>query len=491
MIDSPAMRWTYECTLRRAIERDGNHPSVIAWVLFNETWGLTKHDTAEGQAWLRAMYHLAKELDPSRLVEDNSPCNYDHVESDLNSWHFYINDWDRARRHVQRVVDETRPGGTFNYVGEHRQTRAPLLNSEYAGISARMGDQDVGWSFKYLTSELRRHDKVCGYIYTELTDVEWEHNGFVNYDRSAKEFGYSLRDLTGADFVGLDGPPCQTMAPGSELAGSLFVSHWGAPMGATRVCWRLELTDRLGRRREVASGAVAAAPRRFGVTDLGELRVTLPDEPGLAALSVALEADGEIRCRNYVNVELRAGTLSPIERVAGGHALRFAPGDYSASSWPQPQLAPEGAKFAGLGTGWVEYDVAVPADIGPVGSARLLVEAGSRAGLARVEWRSRSQASDYPQTEERKHPSDLVVTLDGAEVARTTLPDDPADARGVLSHHRGYNPGSYGFLLDLPLPPLKAGISYRLRFDATAGLALYGETLGAYPLGPTALLEGQ
>ena len=59
--------------LRRAIARDHNHPSIIAWIIFNETWGLTKHDTLDGQRWVQQMTRLAQTLDPSRLSEDNSP----------------------------------------------------------------------------------------------------------------------------------------------------------------------------------------------------------------------------------------------------------------------------------------------------------------------------------------------------------------------------------------------------------------------------------
>src|SRR5205823_7242284 len=66
----------------------------------------------------------------------------------------------------------------------------PILNSEYGGLGARGGDKDIAYSFKFLTAELRRHPKICGYVYTELTDIEWEHNGLLNYDRSRKEFGY-------------------------------------------------------------------------------------------------------------------------------------------------------------------------------------------------------------------------------------------------------------------------------------------------------------
>ena len=72
------------------VKRDFNHPSIFSWVLFNETWGLF----VDGQNWGRDRakryapwvqravadaYAKAKALDPTRLVEDNSPCNRDHV----------------------------------------------------------------------------------------------------------------------------------------------------------------------------------------------------------------------------------------------------------------------------------------------------------------------------------------------------------------------------------------------------------------------------
>ena len=119
-----------------------------------------------------------------------------------------------------------------------------------------MGDQDIAWCFKYQTTELRRHDKICGYVYTELDDIEWEHNGFVNYDRSAKEFGYdsfvpgmTVADLNAPDLVGLDAPPCQTLAPGATFSAPLFVSHWGAPLGAGELRWQLDFVDRFGARQ--------------------------------------------------------------------------------------------------------------------------------------------------------------------------------------------------------------------------------------------------
>lgn len=516
-LDTPAMRRTFEQTLPRALARDFNSPSIFAWVIFNETWGLTNHDTADSHRWVRKLLHTMQKLDPTRLVEDNSPCHYNHVESDINSWHFYINDYRRVRHHVQRVVDETYPGSGFNYVCQNDdgdnfvQTTAPLMNSEYGGIAARSGDQDIAWCFKYQTTELRRHAKICGYVYTELDDIEWEHNGFVNYDRSAKAFGYdffvegmTVADLNAADFVGLDAPPCQTLPAGSIFQAPLFVSHWGTPLGASQVRWELHFINRFGERNAVAEGKIATAPTRYTVTDLGELCCTLPNEPGLATVALWLEDEqGAVRCRNYVNVEVRSVALPTVEQLTDGWAVRFAPGDIHHTSWAQPFVAPDGGKFSAPGRGWVEYAIALPAGIdgATLRQLRLRFEAGARTSGLRIDWPQRTYGLNYPQTDaERKFPSDVTVSINDVVVGQVQLPDDPADARGVLSHHNGVDPGSYGFLTELVVDgtTLQQILSNRttlhIRFTVAGeggyagGLALYGERLGGYPLEPTILL---
>jgi beta-galactosidase/beta-glucuronidase len=132
-----ARKW-YEDMLREAMTRDFNHPAIFAWVDFNESWGLDHPGPCdeERQRWVEKIHENTKRSDPTRLVEDNSPCKYDHVVTDINSWHFYINDYAEAKKHIQEVVDKTFPGSTFNYIGGRKQTDAPLMNSEYGGISA-------------------------------------------------------------------------------------------------------------------------------------------------------------------------------------------------------------------------------------------------------------------------------------------------------------------------------------------------------------------
>src|SRR4051812_25209710 len=90
----------HEVALRGMIDRDYNHPAVFSWVMFNETWGLTtkigerERYAPEAQRRVVSVYHLAKSLDPTRLVEDNSVCcHVGHTETDLDSWHEYLPGW--------------------------------------------------------------------------------------------------------------------------------------------------------------------------------------------------------------------------------------------------------------------------------------------------------------------------------------------------------------------------------------------------------------
>jgi hypothetical protein len=518
----------WEATFRAALERDYSHPCIFSWILFNETWGLEEHQTPASWRWVKEMFDLCKQLDTSRLVEDNSACLYDHVDTDINTWHFYIGEYDRARRHVQRVVDQTYEGSTYNYVsglygheqgaGGYKQGTQPLLNSEYAGLSARMGDKDISYTFKFLTTELRRHDKICGFVYTELADIEWEHNGFLNYDRTWKEFGYehfvpgmTLADLNGPDFVGLDAPPCQTLPPGGTFSAPLFVAHWGeTAIDQPVVRWAVTFVDRFGERREAASGEQRIDElARYSVTETGVLRVVMPEEPGLATVQVWLCDGDKVRVRNYVNVDVSLGAkLPPHERWGGAHVVRFSPADFADSNWPNPRLGSGGGKFGAGGAGWVEYAVPLPEGLDPaaIGRLRLRFEAGARTARSRVGWHDPRYelATDYPQTESYKLPSEAVVSINGVPLGEVLLPDDPADSRGVLSAHNSteWELASFGFPYTLAADAAKTRqildaaregtLSVRFevpRSGTRGGLNLYGARLGAYPIDPMLILD--
>jgi len=515
-----AMDW-YEQMLREVIERDFNHPAIFSWCDFNETWGIghEKYD-ADRQRWVEQMYHLTKAIDPTRLVEDNSPCRYDHVITDINSWHFYINDYAKARRHIREVVDKTHPGSTFNYIGGRRQANAPLMNSEYGGISAGLGDQDISWCFKYLTNELRSHDKICGYIYTELSDIEWEHNGLANYDRSAKEYGYefwhpgfALADINNPDFVVIDAPPCLDLEPGESRELPIKISHWSDRQAkALQLRWRVDWLDRFGERTEGRWQSQAAEWKPFAVVGQPAIRVTVDAQAGRAVGALLVELlDGKaILARNYVNTLV--DRASPRVEVLDEKrvALRFDPADLAGWKWP-PDQKPQfdgiaAGKLCARGAGYVEYRLQLPADVEPddLDAVELMAELSAKAGDEKLAWPARKKPVDYPQTDVKKWPTDVRIRINGIEVHRQTLDDDPADARGMLSHLRQHHPGSYGWLVragaaGTPARKIAAamGPDRRLviRFEVPAdaehrgGLAIFGDGLGRYPVAPTCILR--
>lgn len=512
-------RQAWEKTMREVVKRDRNHPAIIAWVAFNETWGLGhphayKEDPGT-QEWVRSMVAAIRALDPTRLVEDNSPCYYDHVEgTDLNSWHFYIDDHQAARAHIDEVVAKTEPGSGFNYCPGQAQSTAPLINSEYGGVSAGGGDRDISWCFRDLTTLLRRQPKIQGYVYTELSDIEWEHNGFFDYDRTPKSFGYEafmpdmrVSELQGPDFIGFDAPPAIVGRPGETIEVPLFVSHYSERPGTPKLRWWASGFDERGNEIMVAQPRTREIEwTPYGVRTLEPVSLKLPDRPFVGALMLALRDDqGRRIAANYVNLVVKPEQPRPrIERRSDHQVLiRFAPGAFAREQWSGPSAKPSG-KVHGQGKGFFEYHLKLPEVVTKAGpeSFDLLLEAASKAGRERVDWPERVNAKDNPQTDVRKWPSVLEILVNGQPVGRHELDDDPADARGVLSHLARFEHGSFGELIDASgeLPDsvraeLAAGRPLTLRLavpddvEAAGGLCLFGAETGQYPFDPTLVIR--
>jgi beta-glucuronidase len=63
-MSDPDMRRKFQAQMREMIERDWNHPSIIAWSVGNEYHSHTK----AGKSWTKDMYSYTKSIDPTRLV---------------------------------------------------------------------------------------------------------------------------------------------------------------------------------------------------------------------------------------------------------------------------------------------------------------------------------------------------------------------------------------------------------------------------------------
>lgn len=537
-------RSSYENETREVIARDYNHPSIFSWVMFNETWGLKSGEAAgsltgdafgnmnylpDTQEWVRRMYRWAKETDPTRLIEDNSACNWDHVETDLNTWHFYINGYEQVREHVSEVVAKTYPGSEFNYIGGNVQADAPLMNSECGnvwGIEHGAGDSDLAWHYRYMLNEFRRHDKMCGFVFTEFRDVTNEFNGYYRLDGTEKDFGYSdlvpgmtVADLHSPDFIVIDAPPAQTVGAGEKVAVPLLRSSYSDRYhGRTlKLDWEL-WHDQLGVRTVADGGAAAIAWDGYGVTLLTPLSVTMPKQNAVAVLAVRLldEAGGVVTC-NFIAFDVRGGAADGGVHSgvsAGGVRTVSAPvAGFAQQSFSHHWEAIQGAKVNGAGSGAFAYQVQLPdrAQQESIGDIEIVFEASAKRVLARniegVKAREtgihfmHGAAADveynpntYYMTDEERHESQVTVIVDGEPVGTVSLPDDPADSRGVLSWH--YQPianrldeaGSYGYLCKVKVPgriaaKLDRSRGFRLELQAgEGGLALYGRNAGRYPL---------
>lgn len=177
------------------IERDFNHPSIIGWCPFNETWdydGRKQHDET-----LAVVYNTTKALDRTRPCIDTSG-NF-HVITDIFDVHDYEQDPNVFKEHYDKLMTE---GELFdNHKKRQKYTGGPTFVSEYGGIrwSVNEGEQNA-WGYgdapknkyefieryKGLTDALLDNDQMFGFCYTQLYDVEQEQNGLYTYSRKPK-----------------------------------------------------------------------------------------------------------------------------------------------------------------------------------------------------------------------------------------------------------------------------------------------------------------
>ncbi len=539
--DTPLGRKRFEEMMRLGIQRDFNHPSIIAWCLFNETWGfggqtelmkfigpdaskapvevgaegtsaipVEKFSNESSFKWVHRMWEIAKTMDGTRLIEDMSVVvwehlnAYGHVDTDINSWHFYIDDYERAKAHIEHVVSKSYKGSTFNFIEGFQQSNAPLINSEYGGIGALDGNRDASWSFKFLTNELRRHPQLSAYIYTELTDVEWEYNGLLSYDRSPKEFGYPPSLINRGDVLPINAPPIERRAPGSSVAVEVLSSHFSRRRrDNVTLHWLYSGIDTLGTIHSVlARGRLPIAFLHHRVELAERVALSLPQEPMLCTLSVAaVTATGETVAANFIQHLVNEGTLPEREERPNTVVFRRPVHAWQSEGWSGGWSSRENAQHLGYcygqGTGFFEWVFAddVFRDMSRVQRIRVLCEVSARR-------------EGTPQTGAHRHPTAFELSLNGLRAHQEILPDHPHDTRGALSylHDPKGGRGAYGYLMRATIQDgllqrvaEVAAATGEIRFRCSAreganppgGLTVYGFDTGRYPIGPTVIVEWQ
>jgi len=205
------------------VEQQYNHPSIITWVPFNESWGI--QGILKGkkqQQWTKGVYYLTKAIDSERPVVTND--GWEHTISDILTLHDYE---EFGEILFKRYADKDAIIGNeiafnndwFAFAKGHAYAGQPVIISEFGGIAfERQGEGDsdllmsngeqvdeesgsglrVGYG-RYVANEeafLDRFDDihkaiqdlpyVSGFCYTQLTDVEQEVNGLLDVNREMK-----------------------------------------------------------------------------------------------------------------------------------------------------------------------------------------------------------------------------------------------------------------------------------------------------------------
>ena len=230
-------------TFSAMVERDWNHPSIIAWTLVNENWGTDLVRNPEHRRWLAEFYHAAKAIDPTRLIVDNSGCcdNF-HVAGDLEDFHHYRAIPDHAQEWDAWVAEFASRANSWVWAPDYlheRRSDLPLVVSEFGnwglpdpatiqekgadpwwfetghewgegivyphampqrfvdhGLNAVFGSLPafahnaqlhMARSLHYEITSMRMNPSIAGYVITEFTDVHWECNGLLTMQRAVKQ----------------------------------------------------------------------------------------------------------------------------------------------------------------------------------------------------------------------------------------------------------------------------------------------------------------
>jgi hypothetical protein len=355
-------------TMEGILNRDRNHPSIIAWTIINEDWGTRMLENAEHRQWVKDTYDWLKAKDTTRLVVDNSACfpNF-HVKTDINDYHYYRSVPER-RQEWDDITAQFAAGAdwTFSSLGDaERRGDEPLIVSEFGvwglpdpkklrradgsepdwfetgalwgdgvalphGIEERFGALDLDRTFgsfdgfieavqwyqfmnlRYEIETMREHASIMGYVITEFTDVHWEANGLLDIERNPRVF-HDVFATINTDIVIVPRPARYSAYAGEQLPFAIKVATGGLsiPEGAV-LRWSGAVSG---------SVAVGATGTVSTVSIDAQLAMPAVSANEMARIDFVLEAGGRELARNSCDIALYAARgTSELPSVAAADA---------------------------------------------------------------------------------------------------------------------------------------------------------------------------
>jgi beta-galactosidase/beta-glucuronidase len=197
---------------QRAVRRDYNHPSIIAWVPVNESMGFPglSQEHAGQYAFIERMVRVTRRLDTTRPVIDND--GWEHTDiTDICAIHDYTPGSSQLRERYKdklaggelplRVWIGEKPlfargsqyrgqpivlsevGGFLNIPTDIPESKRDLLYNFYASFNT---SEELLAKYRDLMEGIASMKFLAGFCYTQLTDIEQEINGLLTFDRQPK-----------------------------------------------------------------------------------------------------------------------------------------------------------------------------------------------------------------------------------------------------------------------------------------------------------------
>ena len=192
------------------VKQHYNHPSIITWTPFNESWGVKNiYTDRKQQKFTEAIYHLTKAIDSMRPVIVND--GWEHTISDILTLHDYVEYGDEfvnRYKDKQKIVNNEIAFNKFKHAMAqgYEYKGQPIIVSEYGGIAFNSekgwgyGDQvesekDFLYRYESITQAIKDTSYISGYCYTQITDVQQEVNGLLTEEREPKVDVKKIREI--------------------------------------------------------------------------------------------------------------------------------------------------------------------------------------------------------------------------------------------------------------------------------------------------------
>ncbi|TFV81739.1 glycoside hydrolase family 2 [Microbacterium sp. dk485] len=195
-----------------ALERDYSHPSIVAWVPLNESWGVQeiRHDPQMVE-FARSIAALTRAIDPTRPVVSND--GWEQVDTDIIAIHDY--EWQAdviAARYadrpaIDRMLETLGPAGRRLVLAGDVDDK-PVMLTEFGGVSYDTSQQAGAWGYSTASSPddlaermgaifagVHASGVLAGFCYTQLTDTLQETNGLLTADREPKFAAARIREI--------------------------------------------------------------------------------------------------------------------------------------------------------------------------------------------------------------------------------------------------------------------------------------------------------